>query len=150
MSRSLDADRAGGGYALGHSDEEIERLSTQARLIDPITRRFFREAGLEHGMRVLDVGCGAGDTSALLLQMVGDKGEVVGVDRAPAAIAAAKRKIGDRADLQEQRVVASGRPRIIYGNRTKHSLKRSVEDERDLFRNADGTVLIDVDRTLEI
>jgi 2-polyprenyl-3-methyl-5-hydroxy-6-metoxy-1,4-benzoquinol methylase len=99
MSRSLDADRAGGGYALGHSDEEIERLSTQARLIDPITRRFFREAGLEHGMRVLDVGCGAGDTSALLLQMVGDKGEVVGVDRAPAAIAAAKRKIGDRADL---------------------------------------------------
>ena len=50
-------------YVLGHSDREIERLKTQAQLIDPITRRFFEEAGISRGMRVLDVGSGAGDVA---------------------------------------------------------------------------------------
>lgn len=99
MNPSPDAGPSSKGYALGHSDEEIDRLKTQARLIDPITRRFFHEAGLERGMRVLDVGCGAGDTSTLFLEMVGDEGEVVGVDRAPAAIAAARGRIGQRTNL---------------------------------------------------
>jgi len=48
-------------YVLGHSDQELARLSEQARIVEPITRRFFREAGLVPGMRVLDVGSGAGD-----------------------------------------------------------------------------------------
>lgn len=78
------------GYALGHAEEELERLDTQARLIDPITRRFLHEAGLRAGMRVLDVGCGAGDTSLLIAGMVGEGGEVVGVDRAGVAIAVAR------------------------------------------------------------
>lgn len=91
---------SGGTYALGHSQEELDRLKTQARLIDPITQRFFREAGIRPGMRVLDVGCGAGDTSVLLAEMVGERGEVVGVDRAPAAIAAAQAKGGTRRNLQ--------------------------------------------------
>ena len=77
-------------YVLGHSDREIERLKTQARLIDPITERFFREAGIIPGMRVLDVGTGAGDVAFLAATIVGDKGEVVGVDRVPAALEAAR------------------------------------------------------------
>ena len=81
-----------GKYALGHSEEELDRLKEQARLIDPITQRFFDEAGVGPGMRVLDVGCGAGDTSVLVAEMIGESGEVVGVDRAPAAIAAAQTK----------------------------------------------------------
>jgi SAM-dependent methyltransferase len=89
-----------GRYALGHSEEELDRLKTQARLIDPITRRFFHEAGIETGMRVLDVGCGAGDTSLLFLEMVGESGEVIGVDRAPAAIAAARAKGEGRGNLR--------------------------------------------------
>src|SRR5690348_7553116 len=76
-------------YYLGHSDRELDRLKTQARVIDPITRRFFREAGLIAGMRVLDVGSGAGDVAFLVADLVGDSGEVVGVDRAPNAVAAA-------------------------------------------------------------
>jgi tRNA A58 N-methylase Trm61 len=49
-----------GPYVLGHSDRELERLSTQARIIDPITRTIFRDAGIVPGMRVLDVGSGGG------------------------------------------------------------------------------------------
>jgi 2-polyprenyl-3-methyl-5-hydroxy-6-metoxy-1,4-benzoquinol methylase len=83
-------------YVLGHSDRELERLAVQARLVDPITRRFFRDAGIVPGMRVLDVGCGSGDTAFLAADLVGDTGEVVGVDRAPAALVAARARADAR------------------------------------------------------
>lgn len=84
-------------YALGHSERELERLSTQARVTDPITRGFFRDAGIGVGMRVLDVGCGAGDTTALVASLVGDTGEVIGVDRVAAAVATARARADARA-----------------------------------------------------
>ena len=91
-------DEAGDGraYVLGHSDHEIDRLKAQARLIDPITRRFFREAGIAPGMRVLDVGSGAGDVAFLAAELVGETGEVVGVDRVHAALEAARARAAAR------------------------------------------------------
>jgi ubiquinone/menaquinone biosynthesis C-methylase UbiE len=77
-------------YYLGHSDRELYRLSEQARLIGPITRGFLRDAGIVPGMRVLDVGSGIGDVAFLAAEIVGVQGEVVGVDRAQAAIAVAR------------------------------------------------------------
>lgn len=80
------------GYVLGHSDRELNRLAVQARLVDPITRRFFQEAGLSVGMRVLDIGSGAGDVAFLAAQLIGDTGEIVGVDRAANALAVARER----------------------------------------------------------
>ena len=77
-------------YVLGHSDQELARLNEQARIVEPITRRFFREAGLVPGMRVLDVGSGAGDVSFLAADLVGHSGAIVGVDRSSAAVAATR------------------------------------------------------------
>ena len=77
-------------YALGHSTDELERLETQARIVDPVTRRFWTAAGVMPGMRVLDVGCGAGHTTVLLADMVGQHGQVVGIDNAAGAVAAAR------------------------------------------------------------
>lgn len=82
-----------GGYVLGHAEAELNRLATQAVLIDPITRRFFRAAGIAEGMRVLDVGSGAGHTAMLLAEIVGPSGEVVGVDRAAVAVQTAERRV---------------------------------------------------------
>jgi len=82
-----------GYYVLGHSDKELERLNAQARLIDPITREFFAEAGLVSGMRVLDIGSGAGHVAVLAADLVGDAGEVVGTDTAPTAIARARARV---------------------------------------------------------
>src|SRR5882672_1076691 len=79
-------------YVLGHSGHEIERLKAQAQLIDPVTRRFFRDAGLAPGMRVLDVGSGAGDVAFLAADIVGSKGEVVGVDRVAEALVTARER----------------------------------------------------------
>ena len=95
MSATEDTSR----YALGHSDRELDRLSAQARVTDPITRQFFREAGITRGMRVLDVGSGAGDVALLLAELIGDTGEVVGVDRAPGALAVARARASSRRNV---------------------------------------------------
>jgi SAM-dependent methyltransferase len=77
-------------YVLGHGDFEIERLRFQAVIIEPITRRLIRECGIGPGMRVLEIGCGAGDVSVLLAEAVGDTGSVVAFDRESRAVEMAK------------------------------------------------------------
>ena len=89
-------------YYLGHSVRELDRLKVQARAIDPITRRFFRAAGILAGIRVLDVGCGVGDVTLLAADLVGASGEVVGVDSAPIAVEQATA----RAEAQSRRNVS--------------------------------------------
>lgn len=80
-------------YALGHSDSELRRLTIQARVVDPISRRFFHAAGLSKGMRVLDVGSGAGDVAILLAEIVGPTGSIVGTDRSRDALDLARRHV---------------------------------------------------------
>jgi SAM-dependent methyltransferase len=77
-------------YALGRSADEHQRLQQQAALFRPITERFFRAAGLAPGMRVLDVGSGAGDVAFLAAEIVGPTGHVVGVDMDPKALDTAR------------------------------------------------------------
>lgn len=80
-------------YVLGHADSEIQRLSRQARILRPITDRLLTSAGVAEGMRVLDIGCGAGDVTILLADRVGPSGRVVGIDRSTAAIDSARRTV---------------------------------------------------------
>lgn len=77
-------------YILVHSDREIRRLKHQADIVNPITGRILQLAGIHPGMRVLDVGCGAGDVTFLAAEIVGETGHVVGVDRVPLALRAAQ------------------------------------------------------------
>jgi len=48
-------------YALGHSDQELERLAVQAHLSIRSPEDSVERSGSASGMRVLDVGSGAGD-----------------------------------------------------------------------------------------
>jgi ubiquinone/menaquinone biosynthesis C-methylase UbiE len=79
-------------YALGHSSQELDRLSMQAKLMEPFTRRLFEQAGIGPGMTVLDVGSGAGDVAFLLREIVGPEGKLVGTDRAPEALQRARER----------------------------------------------------------
>jgi SAM-dependent methyltransferase len=79
-------------YSLGHSDQELERLSIQARLVEPITRGFLADGGIKEGMRVLDVGSGAGDVALLAAELVGPAGSVTGTDRAGSALEVARQR----------------------------------------------------------
>jgi ubiquinone/menaquinone biosynthesis C-methylase UbiE len=73
-------------YAPGHSEQELERLSRQAQVFEPFTRQLLQQAGINAGMRILDVGSGSGDVAFLAADLVGATGEVVGADRAAAAV----------------------------------------------------------------
>src|SRR5262249_9661278 len=61
-------------YILGHSDAEISRLQTQAAILRPITERLLRKVGIRPGMRVLDLGTGAGDVAIVNNAGVGAPG----------------------------------------------------------------------------
>ena len=67
-------------YPLGRSEAETRRLVLQNQIFGPLTRQFLQAAGINRGMKVLDLGSGAGDVAMLLADLVGPEGEVVGVD----------------------------------------------------------------------
>src|SRR5205823_3759270 len=59
---------------------------------DPLTRRVLRHAGVVPGMRVLDLGSGAGNVARLVADLVGPDGSVVGIEQDPTAVALARRR----------------------------------------------------------
>lgn len=77
---------------LTHTHSELDRLIEQASFYGELTEHLLRLAGLEPGMRVLDIGCGTGDVSFLAAKLVGEAGEVIGVDKSPEAIALAAQR----------------------------------------------------------
>jgi SAM-dependent methyltransferase len=84
------------GFGSGIGDDEMTRLEAQSRIFDPATRMIFTEAGIRPGMRVLDLGSGAGDTAFVAAELVGPGGSVVGVDHSPDALARARYRAGQR------------------------------------------------------
>src|SRR5438067_3864384 len=82
-------------YVLGYTNSEHERLIRQAARIAPYTERLFREAGIGPGQRVLDLGSGVGDVSILLARIVGQTGEVVGIERDPVSIERASARVAE-------------------------------------------------------
>jgi ubiquinone/menaquinone biosynthesis C-methylase UbiE len=77
-------------YPLGYSEAESKRLAQQGAMLEGMTEDLLRRAGLSRGMRVLDVGCGAGDVSLLAARIVGPSGRVLGIDRAASILEIAK------------------------------------------------------------
>ena len=73
-------------YLFGQSADETERLRLQAKMFAPYTARFLEDAGISRGMKVLDVGTGAGDVALLVADLVGEEGTVIGVDFNPELI----------------------------------------------------------------
>jgi SAM-dependent methyltransferase len=76
----MTADNSNSDYLLGSTDAEHERLIRQAVRLAPVTERFFREAGIGPGQRIVDLGSGVGDVAMLVAQLVGPSGEVVGIE----------------------------------------------------------------------
>jgi 2-polyprenyl-3-methyl-5-hydroxy-6-metoxy-1,4-benzoquinol methylase len=80
-------------YALGRSEAETHRLISQAQIYAPLTRQFFLAAGITSGMKVLDVGSGAGDVALLLADIVGPRGSVIGIEMNPAILETASERV---------------------------------------------------------
>jgi trans-aconitate methyltransferase len=80
-------------YVLGHTAREQLRLIRQAKMLAPTTERFLRDAGIVSGMRVLDIGCGMGDVTMLIAELVGPAGRIVSIDLDHASIETAQRRV---------------------------------------------------------
>jgi SAM-dependent methyltransferase len=93
------------GYPLGNDAAELERLDLQGRVLAPATRMILATAGVRPGMRVLDLGSGAGDVAFVAAGLAGPAGEVVGIDQSPDAVAKATARAGQRG-LSNVRFVA--------------------------------------------
>jgi len=76
-------------------------------MLRPITERLLRSAGVDAGMRVLDLGCGAGDVSMLAAELVGPEGSIVGIDRSQEVLNVARRRAQEAGLLQISYVCAS-------------------------------------------
>jgi len=133
-------------YALGYSQQEMERLVLQAQLFDPFTRQLFEQAGISSSMRVLDVGCGAGDVSFLTAGLVGPNGAVIGVDISAAAIEYAIRR-ARRQSIANVQFVEGDPAQMIFDQKFDAVVGRLVlmyyPDPADALRKVVGHVRLD-------
>ena len=77
---------------LSDSGIEVRPLGLRVTSVLDLTEDVLRSSGIKRGMRVLDLGCGAGDASLLIAKLVGPTGLVVGLDYAAKAIDVAQRR----------------------------------------------------------
>jgi SAM-dependent methyltransferase len=83
-------------YLFGAGEEEIARLLERVGRRRPASEMLLDRLAVAPGSDVLDVGCGPLGILDLLAQHVGDTGSVVGVDREPAMLAAARRVLAEQ------------------------------------------------------
>ena len=105
-----------GQYALATWEAAAYRLIILHRLYETGTRRVLLESGLRRGMRVADIGCGVGLVSALLANLVGPDGHVVGIDASAAQIdqARARSDGGTNLSFVQASATDTGLPRESF------------------------------------
>jgi 2-polyprenyl-3-methyl-5-hydroxy-6-metoxy-1,4-benzoquinol methylase len=80
-------------YVLGNSGQEQKRLRLQPRFLEKWTEQFLQSAGLERGMRVLDLGCGMADVFDARRQARWKHSYVTGIDRDAVVIEKARERV---------------------------------------------------------
>jgi SAM-dependent methyltransferase len=93
-------------YSLGSDPQELQRLDRQAEAIARPTAMLLQAAGIQAGMRVLDLGTGLGHVALQLAELVGPEGSVVGVDQSSAALDVARARAGPDVRFEQADVYA--------------------------------------------
>jgi len=99
-------------YLLANNAGELERLRLQARMLEPDAEVMLDRIGVLPGWACVDLGCGGMGILGLLSKRTGSHGRVVGVDRDPKQLAAAREyvqseKLGN-VELMERDAYQSG------------------------------------------
>ncbi|MGC3990032.1 MAG: class I SAM-dependent methyltransferase [Chthoniobacteraceae bacterium] len=104
-------------YVLGTHYEELKRLGLQHQVWRPTVLECWKNAGLQPGARVVDVGAGPGYATLDLAEVVGPEGEVYCVERSRRFVEAATEACQERhfhhvhfheLDLMEDALPATG------------------------------------------
>ena len=77
-------------YILDGSDEDLRQLLGLAETTQGMARSAFRRVGVQEGWHVIDCGCGPIGGLAVMAEMVGPAGRVVGVDFSEPAVQRAR------------------------------------------------------------
>ena len=77
-------------YILDGSDEDLRRLLGVAEATREMARSAFRRVGMQEGWHAIDCGCGPIGGLAVMAEMVGPAGRVVGVDFSEPAVQRAR------------------------------------------------------------
>ena len=88
-------------YILDGSDEDLRRLLGVAETTREMARSAFRRVGMQEGWHVIDCGCGPIGGLAVMAEMVGPAGRVVGVDFSEPAIQRARSVVAARVSRTE-------------------------------------------------
>jgi SAM-dependent methyltransferase len=108
---------AQGPYPLATGEAAAYRLCMLHDLYGPGSRRVLLGAGLQRGMRVADLGCGVGMVTALLAELVGPEGHIVGIDASAAQLAQARERLlpgGTNVRFVEASVTDTGLPTASF------------------------------------
>lgn len=83
-------------YILATGGKDVRRLRLLHRVYGPGTEALFRRVGLRDGLRVVEVGCGSGNTACWVAEQVAPRGSVVGIDVSAEQVEQARRQAADR------------------------------------------------------
>ncbi len=79
-------------YLLAQGAADVDRLAILNHLYGPPSEALLTEAGLKPGMRVAEIGCGSGNMTCWMAQMVGPSGHVTGVDASEESLEQARKQ----------------------------------------------------------
>jgi SAM-dependent methyltransferase len=77
-------------YILDGGDADLRRLLRIAQLVEDMARRAFQRVGVQDGWHVVECGCGPIGALAVLAELVGPSGKVVGIDSSAPAVQRAR------------------------------------------------------------
>ncbi|MEZ4705694.1 MAG: methyltransferase domain-containing protein [Caldilineaceae bacterium] len=75
---------------------ERKQSTNQMKRDNTMTRRFLADAGIVPGMRVLEIGCGNGEVTQELAELVGPNGSIVALDRNEGRLAMARERMQEQ------------------------------------------------------
>jgi 2-polyprenyl-3-methyl-5-hydroxy-6-metoxy-1,4-benzoquinol methylase len=139
-------------YAIRGGEEGTRRLDLLSRVVGPTTESFLDAAGIAAGMSCLDAGSGAGHVSRSLARRVGPSGRVVGLERDPVKLAAARSETEREGlrnlEYREADVTTWSEPEaydVVYGRFIVSHLRDRPAFVRRLWQSlrAPGTLILE-------
>ena len=124
-SDNLSTSNRDATYTLGRTSHETTRLIEQSRIYGESTQRLCKRAGIIDGMRVLEIGSGAGDVALMLTERVGPTGQVVGVDVNSEILDTARQRAAD-AGLQNVKFIAGDARNLDFSDKFDAVIGRFV------------------------
>ena len=135
-TENLHTSNSDATYTLGRTTHETTRLIEQSRIYGESTQRLCKRAGITEGMRVLEIGSGAGDVALMLAELVGQEGRVVGVDINPVILETARQRATE-ADVGNVEFIAGDAREFAFSDKFDAIVGRFVlmymADPREAF-----------------